>query len=89
MSDFSTERMSPASTSLPPSTLQPGFVVLQGNRMEMLWDAVSGFIASNPLRPLEQEVFLVQSNGVGEWLKMHLRGRSNDAVQARHRSCGG
>ena len=54
------------------SDIQPGLLVLHGNRLESLRDAVSAWLSRAPLEPLEQENFLVQSNGAGEWLKMSL-----------------
>jgi exodeoxyribonuclease V gamma subunit len=59
-------------TSSPP--VRPGLLVLQGNRFELLRDAVFAWIAQHPVAPLQEEVFLVQSNGVAQWLKMaHAR----------------
>src|SRR5690554_4095065 len=58
-----------ASTLAP---LQPGFMLLQGNRLEDLRDLLSHWIVSHPLRPLEHECILVQSNGIAQWLKMAL-----------------
>ena len=52
--------------------VQPGLLVLHGNRTELLGEAVFDWLARQPLRPLEQEIFLVQSDGVAEWLKMAL-----------------
>ena len=52
--------------------IQPGLLVLHGNRSELLAEAVFEWVQRQPLQPLEQEVFLVQSNGVAEWLKMAL-----------------
>lgn len=52
--------------------IQPGLLVLHSNRAELLGEAVFEWIKRNPLGPLEEEVFLVQSNGVAEWLKMSL-----------------
>jgi len=49
-----------------------GLLVLHGNRLELLAEAVLEWLAANPLPPLEQETLLVQSNGMGEWLKMTL-----------------
>ncbi len=57
------------------STVQPGLLVLHGNRAELLRDALFEWIQRQPLGPLEEEVFLVQSNGVAEWLKMALAQR--------------
>ncbi|MDB6002204.1 MAG: exodeoxyribonuclease subunit gamma, partial [Rhizobacter sp.] len=52
--------------------IRPGLLVLHGNRLELLKEAVFAWVAQQPLAPLEEEVFLVQSNGVAEWLKMAL-----------------
>jgi exodeoxyribonuclease V gamma subunit len=54
------------------SSISPGLVVLHGNQLEQLRDAVIDWIGQNPLDPLEAEHFLVQSNGVAEWLKISL-----------------
>ncbi len=55
-----------------PTSLKPGFIALHGNRSEDLAQAVIAWLARNPLAPLEQEVVLVQSNGIAEWFKMAL-----------------
>ena len=52
--------------------LTPGFMVLQGNRLEDLREVAVQWLAANPLQPLEREVFLVQSNGIAQWLKIAL-----------------
>ena len=53
-------------------TLHPGFLALHSNRSEWLLQALADWLARNPLGPLEEEVVLVQSNGMAEWLKMEL-----------------
>ena len=55
-------------TDSPPT----GLLVLHGNRLELLAETVFAWLAANPLSPLEEEVFLVQSNGMAEWLKMEI-----------------
>ncbi|RJG02578.1 exodeoxyribonuclease V subunit gamma [Noviherbaspirillum sedimenti] len=55
-----------------PSNLSPGFIAIHGNQLEQLRGAVFGWLRNNPLAPLEQEIVLVQSNGVAEWLKIAL-----------------
>ncbi|CAD5371681.1 RecBCD enzyme subunit RecC [Rubrivivax sp. A210] len=52
--------------------IQPGLLILHGNRLEHLAEAVFAWLARHPLAPLEAESFLVQSNGMAEWLKMSL-----------------
>jgi exodeoxyribonuclease V gamma subunit len=49
-----------------------GLLVLHGNRLELLAEAVFAWMAANPLGPLEPETVLVQSNGMAEWVKMEL-----------------
>lgn len=55
-----------------PSTITPGLLILHGNQMELLRSAVFDWLRNHPLGPLEEEIFLVQSNGVAEWLKIAL-----------------
>lgn len=53
-------------------SIQPGLLILHGNQLEELRSAVFQWLHGHPLAPLEQEIFLVQSNGVAEWLKIAL-----------------
>ncbi len=64
------------SMNQPPSapSSPTGLLVLHGNRLEHLAEAVFAFLARHPLGALEEETFLVQSNGMAEWLKMALAG---------------
>ncbi len=52
--------------------LTPGFMVLQGNRLEDLRDLLVNTLKQRPLGPLEAEVVLVQSNGMKHWLELAL-----------------
>ena len=52
--------------------LSPGFSVIYSNRMEDLRKVAVGWIKKHPLAPLEDEVFIVQSNGMAQWLKLAL-----------------
>lgn len=52
--------------------LLPGFMVLQGNHLEDLREVAVQWLAEHPLKPLEDECILVQSNGIAQWLKMAL-----------------
>jgi exodeoxyribonuclease V gamma subunit len=54
------------------SPITPGLLILHGNQMEMLREAVFDWLRGHPLGPLEQETILVQSNGFAEWLKIAL-----------------
>ena len=65
------------------SPLEPGLLVLQGNRLESLRDVVFEWIARQPLDPLEEEIFIVQSNGAAEWLKINLAVRTGICAAAR------
>jgi exodeoxyribonuclease V gamma subunit len=54
--------------------LKPGFLAFHSNRSEQLAEVVINWARNNPLSPLEEEVILVQSNGMAEWVKMeHAR----------------
>ena len=65
------------------SEIRPGLLVLHGNRLELLTEAVFDWLSRAPLAPLEPEHFLVQSNGAAEWLKMSLAGRSGLCAATR------
>ncbi|HJW25869.1 MAG TPA: exodeoxyribonuclease V subunit gamma [Rhodocyclaceae bacterium] len=52
--------------------LEPGMMVVHGNRMEDLRALTVGWMQRHPLGPLENEVILVHSNGVAQWLKLAL-----------------
>lgn len=50
--------------------IEPGLIALHSNRAETLTDTVFAWLQQRPLAPLEDEVILVQSNGMAEWFKM-------------------
>ncbi|MDI5983356.1 exodeoxyribonuclease V subunit gamma [Halomonas sp. M4R5S39] len=54
------------------ATLPPGFMVIHGNRLEALRGLAVEWMCRHPLEPLENETILVQSNGIGQWLKLAL-----------------
>jgi exodeoxyribonuclease V gamma subunit len=54
------------------SSIAPGLIILHGNQLEQLRAAVFQWLRAHPLEPLETDIFLVQSNGVAEWLKIAL-----------------
>ncbi|MBY6186600.1 exodeoxyribonuclease V subunit gamma [Marinobacter hydrocarbonoclasticus] len=62
----------PASTDSHAVPLSTGLMMIHGNRMETLRDLVVQWLKAHPLAPLENEVFLVQSNGMAQWLKLAL-----------------
>lgn len=57
---------------MPVASVTPGLIILHGNQLEQLRAAVFEWLRQHPLAPLESETFLVQSNGVAEWLKITL-----------------
>jgi exodeoxyribonuclease V gamma subunit len=67
----------------PSSHITPGLLVLHGNRAELLAEAVFEWLRRQPLQPLEEEVVLVQSNGVAEWLKTTLATHSGICAATR------
>lgn len=54
------------------SSLTPGFMVVHGNRLDELRSLVVSWMRRYPLAPLENEIALVQSNGIAQWLKLAL-----------------
>lgn len=52
--------------------LTPGFMVLHGDQPEALLTLLTQWVARHPLAPLDNEVVLVQSNGVAQWLRRSL-----------------
>ena len=53
-------------------------MVLHGNHSEALRDVLITWMAAHPLSPLENEVILVQSNGINQWLKLALARDADD-----------
>ncbi len=51
---------------------QPRLILIHGNHPESLRDLLVSWMKRDPLPPLENEVFLVQSNGIAQWLKLAL-----------------
>ncbi len=54
------------------NTVSSGFMILHGNRPELLRELLVHWYRQHPLAPLEDEVILVQSNGMAQWLKLAL-----------------
>jgi len=64
------------------SAIQPGFHAIHANHLEDLRRAVIFLCRENPLPPLQSETFLVQSNGIAQWLKLALaEKRSGDGAE--------
>ncbi len=53
-------------------------MVLHGNRPEDLRALLVAWLRAHPLAPLENEVVLVQSNGIAQWLKLALAADPGD-----------
>src|SRR5690606_2987253 len=51
---------------------ESGLTIINGNRLETLRELVVDWLRANPLSPLENEVMLLQSNGIAQWLQMAL-----------------
>lgn len=47
-------------------------MIVHGNQLEQLRNLAVNWMKEHPLLPLEQEVILVQSNGIAQWLKLAL-----------------
>src|SRR5574344_1075800 len=62
--------------------LTPGFMVIHANQMEQLRDLLVHWMQAHPLCPLEQEVILVQSNGMAQWLQQALAADSGLGIAA-------
>lgn len=59
-------------TAKPQHPLDPGIAIIHSNQLDALRDVLEYWLRQHPLAPLENEVFLVQSNGMGQWLKQSL-----------------
>ncbi|MAA66313.1 MAG: exodeoxyribonuclease V subunit gamma [Alteromonadaceae bacterium] len=57
-----------------------GFQVIHANKLEDLREVVVELIRGFPLAPLEDDVFLVHSNGIAQWLKLALAHDQDDAA---------
>lgn len=62
--------------------LPPGFSIIHSNHLETLRDVAVGWIRRHPLEPLENEHFIVQSNGMAQWLKLALAGNEGCGISA-------
>lgn len=52
--------------------MQNGLAILHSNHLETLAEAAFSWCQREPLAPLENELFLVQSNGMADWLKLKM-----------------
>jgi exodeoxyribonuclease V gamma subunit len=68
--------------------LSNGLKVIHSNRMEDLRDMVVNLLRIYPLAPLENEHVVVQSNGIGQWLKLAIAADSGVAGSDNDRDDG-
>lgn len=59
-------------------SIPSGFQVIHANRLEDLRELVVEVIRQYQLAPLDQEMFLVHSNGIAQWLKLALARDDDD-----------
>ncbi len=78
--ELSKEAFMPDATSL-----SAGFMVVHGNRLDELRSLVVSWMRRYPLAPLENEIALVQSNGIAQWLKLAL---AEDSEEDDMGGCG-
>ena len=62
----------------PQPPIVPGFHAIHANHLEDLRRAVVFLCRQNPVPALESETFLVQSNGIAQWLKLALAEKRDD-----------
>ena len=68
--------------------LSSGLMLIHGNRPEMLRDLLLTWMKRYPLAPLENEVILVQSNGIAQWLKLALAADAGETDGETTGGCG-
>ncbi|MBM9535941.1 exodeoxyribonuclease V subunit gamma [Desulfobulbus alkaliphilus] len=62
--------------------LSPGLAIIHSNRLEDLRQVAVGWIKAHPLQVLESEQFIVQSNGMAQWLKLALAADDGCGISA-------
>lgn len=67
------------------TSLNAAFMVVQSNSLNELRSLVISVMRRYPLAPLENEIALVQSNGIAQWLKLAL---AEDPVEDDLGGCG-
>jgi exodeoxyribonuclease V gamma subunit len=58
-----------------------GLAIIHGNRLETLRTVLVQWMQRNPLGVLENEVVLVQSNGIAQWLQLAMARATDDPEQ--------
>ncbi len=64
------------------SSIPPGLSIIHSNHMEDLRRVATQWICAHPLKPLENEAFIVQSNGMAQWLKLALAENDGCGISA-------
>ncbi|MBI9088824.1 MAG: exodeoxyribonuclease V subunit gamma [Desulfobacterium sp.] len=62
--------------------LAPGLSIIHSNHLEDLRKVAVGWIKAHPLKVLETEQFIVQSNGMAQWLKLALAADDGCGISA-------
>jgi exodeoxyribonuclease V gamma subunit len=62
--------------------LSPGLSIIHSNHLEDLRQVAVGWIKTHPLQVLETEQFIVQSNGMAQWLKLALAADDGCGISA-------
>ena len=62
--------------------LAAGLAIIHANHLEDLRRVAVRWIRSHPLKPLENEICLVQSNGMAQWLKLALAADDGCGISA-------
>ena len=64
------------------NSLDNGMAIIQSNRIETLLAVLQFWLQQFPLTPLENEVLLLNNNGMGQWLKQQLALNSGMGIVA-------
>lgn len=62
--------------------LTAGLSIIHSNHLEDLRQVAVRWVRSHPLKPLEHELFLVQSNGMAQWLKLAMAADEGCGISA-------
>ena len=62
--------------------LPPGLSIIHSNHLESLRQVAVGWIKAHPLEVFETEQFIVQSNGMAQWLKLALAADDGCGISA-------
>ncbi len=62
--------------------LSPGLSIIHSNHLEDLRQVAVGWIKTHPVQVLENEQFIVQSNGMAQWIKLALAADDGCGISA-------